>query len=163
MYKAQNPTTDTQGAPDVKEDQHVKVEVPVDQVSGGPGTSLLCPPWTVLPASASSLPAFPQVLLLSRMSHGPPVSYCPAPGPGSGTSLSVPPGAHVRLCIHLRHYLAIVSAPGQLATGSSRKGWSALRQPSCPPALALAAACGSKGRKQTVSVSPQPLQAWGTH
>ncbi|XP_047379125.1 doublecortin domain-containing protein 2C [Sciurus carolinensis] len=31
VYKAQNPTKDTQGAPDVKEDQDVKVEVPVDQ------------------------------------------------------------------------------------------------------------------------------------
>ncbi|XP_006864061.1 PREDICTED: doublecortin domain-containing protein 2C [Chrysochloris asiatica] len=39
VYKAQTPNAETQGAPEVKEDQDVKVEVPVDQV----GISLVEP------------------------------------------------------------------------------------------------------------------------
>lgn len=32
VYKAQTPSTETQGAPEVREDKDVQVEVPVDQV-----------------------------------------------------------------------------------------------------------------------------------
>ncbi|XP_077009208.1 doublecortin domain-containing protein 2C [Tamandua tetradactyla] len=33
VYKARTPNTETQGAPDVKEDQDIQVEVPIDQIS----------------------------------------------------------------------------------------------------------------------------------
>ena len=36
MYKTQTPNEETQGAPEVKEAPDVHVEVPVDQVGGGP-------------------------------------------------------------------------------------------------------------------------------
>lgn len=37
VYKAHTPSTEGQGAPEVKEDRHIQVEVPVDQVGHAPG------------------------------------------------------------------------------------------------------------------------------
>lgn len=63
MYKALTPSKETEGALDVKEDHHVQLEVPVDQVGiGSEVHAAFTPSQQLLPASASSLTLSLQIL-----------------------------------------------------------------------------------------------------
>lgn len=59
VYKAQTPHTETQGAPEVREDDDVQVEAPADQVGCGGRRTL---PIAVRAASAPCLPSLPPML-----------------------------------------------------------------------------------------------------
>lgn len=115
MYKAQTPNTETQGAPEVKEAQDVRVEVPVDQVGCKRRPAVPPPPRLCsvsrLPACRSS-PAPPQAppvlgplqLAIARPSD--PMSHI-FPSAHLSSHALLLPGPFLTLVMFVTAYLAL--------------------------------------------------------